>query len=353
MIHKICCSPYKWLDPVGQNHLQYLLVKNDGYVGFIELRVRNEWLVEQSYNMAKSGTQTTPQNDAFSQNILLDFPSPNMGKALHVGHLRAGVIGDTLARMLHFQGHVVTRHSHVGDVGAAMATIVVQSLEETSRQHGDDDTVEWTPKLLSTWYEKGKKRNDDDAFQQQVKETVLRIQNMSEEPLDGLVQETWKRICTISRVGFQDIWTKLDVHSTERAESSYREAVPSILEELKKLENVEMSRNVLCVFFQEGSSPLVIQKSDGGYLYATIDFAAAKERLQSRYDRILYITDKSQELHFKQLFETLQKVGWYDSSTCSLEHVPFGLVLGENGRKLSSRNGKQFYNIYLEIILIE
>lgn len=287
--------------------------------GFLQFTLSDTWLGQAAFQMAQSGTQMTNPTDD-SPRVLIDFGSPNMGKELHVGHLRSSVIGDTLARLHEFIGHDVKRISHVGDMGAAISTLLAQMLDTNVSSEANI-----TPDELSKLYEQGKSRLDNQDFVAVVQDIVRRLQSPEErnDKMQIKVTELWQMACSASRMGFDTIWGNLGVEIEERGESSYRDEIDDTIQEIKAHGLTKVSNGALCIFIDgEGQAPLLVQKQSGGYLYATTDLAALRYRLyrcprqgrgnrwnQSGYDRILYVTDSSQSHHFRQLFKVADRMG--------------------------------------------
>lgn len=334
-------------------------VVRDAFVsnnGFVNLVLDDQWIAHQVVHMATAGVQPTPfsASDGHSKRIIVDFAAPNLGKKLHVGHLRSSVIGDTICNLLEFRGHQVTRVSHTGDVGSALATLLAELMDKKVPL----ETL--TDAQLGQYYESGKKRiAKDKTFKATVDDVVIQLQRIGSDPsndnvhngktLDPQVLRTWERACQVSREAYAKIFERLKVNVTERGESTYLKLVPETLEKLTKSGLAVQSRGALCIFVDgPDKPPMLIQKQDGGFLYATVDLACLHSRIhgfpgldETPYDELLYITDQSQELHFKHLFAAAKLAGWTkrDGQEVKLTHASFGLVLGKDGTKLSSRNG--------------
>ncbi|KAH9119498.1 hypothetical protein LEN26_011616 [Aphanomyces euteiches] len=306
--------------------------------GFINVKLQDDWIANHALDVATHGV--LPRAVSEPKKVLVDFASPNMGKELHVGHLRSSVLGDTICNILEFQGHVVNRVSHVGDLGAAIATLLVQS--QDSQDNGSNNLpIEFdssTPiSTLGQWYERGKQRlsRGDATFKSMVDETVLAMQRE-----DPAWKASWGLTCEISRQAHKCLFDRLCVQVRERGESTYIKLIPLVLEKLRSV--AEESQGALCIFVDgHEKTPMLIQKQDGGFLYATTDLAAMYSRIfgwekdPTLYDRLIYVTDTSQSLHFRHLFQAAQMTGWLKDRPVDLQHIGFGLVMGEDGSKLS------------------
>ncbi|CAI5725684.1 unnamed protein product [Peronospora destructor] len=331
---------------------QKCMLLKDAFVstgGFINLVLRDEWIARHTLRVATIGVQPSVLPLKQQQDILVDFAAPNMGKKLHVGHLRSSVLGDTLCNLFEFRGHRVTRVSHTGDVGSALATLIVELMEQ---EEVSLETL--TDAQMGKYYEAGKAKvaRHDKSFKLKVDDVVLQLQRIGgdETGVDPKVRETWKRACQASREAYQRIFDRLGVNVKERGESTYMPLIPGLVSKMEESGLAVSSQGALGIFLDgPDKSPMLIRKSDGGFLYATVDLACLHSRIHgfpgvdsTQYDEIVYVTDQSQQLHFQHLFAAARKAGWTsreDKDDVKLTHAPFGLVLGHDGTKLSSRNG--------------
>ncbi len=273
--------------------------------------------------------------------VIVEFSSPNVAKELHVGHLRSTIIGDCLARVLEFLGHDVLRLNHIGDWGTQFGMLITHMRD----RHRDILDGKKATDLVSlmTWYRESKVRFDaEPEFKKRSQLQVVALQSGDEESL-----KAWKMICAISRIGFQEIYDLLDVKLLERGESFYNPLLPKVIDLLEKKGMVTLSDGAKCIFMdgfvsREGDPlPMIVQKADGGYNYDTTDMAAVLHRVQDeRADRIIYLTDAGQSLHFQMIFKAAELAGFYDPRKVRLDHVAFGVVLGPDGKKFKTRSGE-------------
>lgn len=275
------------------------------------------------------------------QRIIIDFSSPNVAKELHVGHIRSTIIGDSLARLFEFLKQDVLRLNHIGDWGTQFGMLITYMKEAAPNVlEGDEET---TLESLMQWYRAAKKRFDQEPdFKKNSQLEVVRLQSGEKDALFA-----WKAICDISRKAFQDIYDLLGVKITERGESFYNPFLKEIVNEFDQKGLVAISDGAKCVYLEgfknrEGEPlPLIIQKSDGGYNYDTTDLATIRHRIfVEKADRIIYITDSGQSLHFQMIFAAAEKIGWLDPSKTEVNHLGFGLVLGPDGKKFKTRSGE-------------
>lgn len=274
--------------------------------------------------------------------IIIDFSSPNIAKEMHVGHLRSTIIGDCLAKILTFMGHQVLCLNHVGDWGTQFGMLIAY-LKKVLPSITDPTPPNVDLGSLATWYQASKKQFDEDpVFKKQAQQEVVALQS-------GFApsKRAWEHICAISRTAYQHIYDLLDVHLIERGESFYNSMLSSVIQQLEQQNLLTRSTGAKCIYLdgftnREGEAlPLILQKSDGGYNYATTDMAALQHRIQQEHgDWLIYITDAGQALHFQMVFAASEKAGIYNPQKVRLDHVPFGLVLKTDGKKFQTRSGK-------------
>jgi arginyl-tRNA synthetase len=306
--------------------------------GFINLRLKTSYLEAQLQQMLTDDRLGIPPVAA-PQTIVVDFSSPNIAKEMHVGHLRSTIIGDAIARVLEFQGHNVLRLNHVGDWGTQFGMLITYLREVYPDALTKADALDIGD--LVTFYKQAKVRFDDDeTFKEASRQAVVGLQTG-----DAEARQAWKLLCDQSRREFQKIYDQLDIQLEERGESFYNDALASIVRDLDTLGLLQEDDGAQCVFLdgytnKDGKPlPLIVQKSNGGYNYATTDLAALRYRITTdRADRIIYVVDVGQSSHFEQVFQVARRAGWLTDAV-EAQHVPFGLVQGEDGKKLKTRAG--------------
>ncbi len=271
--------------------------------------------------------------------VIVDFSSPNIAKEMHVGHLRSTIIGDAIARILEFRGYDVLRLNHVGDWGTQFGMLIAYLREAYPKALTTADALDIGD--LVSLYKKAKVRFDEDEeFKQTARQEVVNLQAGAEDSLHA-----WKLLCDQSRREFQVIYDLLDIKLDERGESFYNPFLGDIVSELKETGLLEKSEGAMCVFLdgftnKDGDPlPLIVQKSDGGFNYATTDLAAIKYRVkEDKATRIIYVTDSGQANHFAGVFQVARKAGILPEDV-EVVHVPFGLVQGKDGKRLKTRSG--------------
>ena len=310
--------------------------------GFINLTIRPECLAAEVSARLGDPRLGVPevQDDAA---VVVDFSSPNIAKEMHVGHLRSTIIGDSLARVLEFRGHRVLRLNHVGDWGTQFGMLITHLKQVAPETLNTADAVDLGD--LVAFYREAKKRFDEDeAFQTTSREEVVKLQGG-----DPVSLKAWGLLCDQSRREFQKIYDRLDIRLSERGESFYNPYLASVLSGLKEAGLLVTDDGAECVFLEGVSGkdgkplPVIVRKSDGGFNYATTDLAAIRYRFAQSSDgdgarRVIYVTDAGQANHFAGVFQVAKRANWIPEHG-RLEHVPFGLVQGEDGKKLKTRSG--------------
>ncbi|ARV57760.1 arginine--tRNA ligase [Nostocales cyanobacterium HT-58-2] len=308
--------------------------------GFINLKLQTEYLEAQLKAIqADPRLGVAPVKNP--KRVIVDYPSPNIAKEMHVGHLRPAVIGDCLSRIVEFVGHDVQRISHVGDWGTPFGMLIAY----LEKAYPEALTTTETLNLgdLSSFYREAKKLFDtDENFQEAARQAVVKLQAGDEKTLLA-----WKIVCQLSSRAYQVIYNLLGIASfLERGESFYNALLPEVVEELDKKDLLVENQGAKCVFLdgftnREGEPlPLIVQKSDGGYNYAATDLAAIRYRVEvDKVQRVIYPVGAEQTNHFAQIFQVGRKAGWITDDV-EFVHAPFGLVLGEDGQKLKTRSGE-------------
>lgn len=275
------------------------------------------------------------------ERVVVEFSSPNVAKELHVGHLRSTIIGESLARLFEFLGYDVLRLSHIGDWGTAFGMLIAYMKEQVPEVLTGKEKTDLTH--LMTWYRASKKKFDEDAdFKRTAQLEVVALQQG-----DFQARKAWEIICEVSSKAYREIYDLLEVTLKERGESFYNPYLVEIIHDLERKGLITISDGAKCVFLEgfqnrEGEPlPLLVQKSDGGYNYATTDIAAIRHRiLEEKADRLIYVIDSGQSTHMQMVFKTAEKAGYYDPKKTRVEHVGFGLVLGADGKKYRTRSGE-------------
>lgn len=305
--------------------------------GFINITLAPVYLAGQ-VQQALADTRLGMPSRAV-QRVVVDYSSPNLAKEMHVGHLRSTIIGDALARVLRFLGHEVIAQNHVGDWGTQFGMLTAFLIEA---EQGGDAQLALTD--LEDFYRRAKQRFDEDeAFATRAREYVVKLQGG-----DAQVNALWQKFLDVSLHHCEAVYEKLGVglkREDVRGESAYNPDLAIVVKDLQAKGLAVESDGAQVVFLEEFKSKegqaqaYIVQKQDGGYLYATTDLAAVRYRVAAlKADRVLYVVDARQSLHFQQMFCLSRKAG-YAPQSLSLEHVGFGVMLGEDGKPFKTRSG--------------
>ena len=308
--------------------------------GFINVTLKPEWLageLAQAASNARLGVSANPQ----PQTVVVDYSAPNLAKEMHVGHLRSTIIGDAVVRTLEFWGDKVIRQNHMGDWGTQFGMLIAH-LEDKLAEGVDLESVALAD--LEDFYRQAKKRFDDEAgFADKSRDYVVKLQSG-----DAHCQKLWQLFIDTSVKHSNEVYQKLNVTLTDadiKPESAYNPMLQPIVDQLVAAGIAVEDQGALVVFLSELAdkegkpSPFIIQKTGGGFLYATTDLAACKYRShQLAADRIIIFTDARQALHFKQVELTARKAGLLRADT-AYDHCPFGTMMGEDGKPFKTRTG--------------
>jgi arginyl-tRNA synthetase len=321
--------------------------------GFINLTLKSEFISDRLKSMFDDcDNRLGVDRKKNSKKTVVDFSGPNIAKQMHVGHLRSTIIGDCICRLLGFEGAQVIRQNHIGDWGTQFGMLCAYYDRVMDKE---DKTKEALLCDLENFYKEAKKLYDSDSeFAQTARSAVAALHNGDKKWINK-----WKTIVAESEKHYQQLYNELAVKLTNddiRGESFYNNFLPGIVKDFKEKNLAIESDGAVCVFpkgFKNKNGeplPLIIQKSDGAYLYATTDLAALKFRInQLGAEKIVYVTDSRQSLHFEMVFAAAKMAGWVTGYT-KLEHITFGSVLGEDGKPFKTRSGE---NVKLKDLLAE
>lgn len=302
--------------------------------GFINVTLANSYLAQaladDILNVKAVETKT----------VVVDYSAPNLAKEMHVGHLRSTVIGDALVRIFEYMGDTVYRRNHVGDWGTQFGMLTAYLVE--IKQANNEQAIELSD--LEDFYRKAKVRFDEDAdFASRAREFVVKLQAG-----DTQVLTLWKQFVEVSLGHCQEIYSRLNTkltHDDVVGESFYNDLLAPMVQLLVDKGLAVDSDGAKCVFLSEADlgskeeTPFIVQKKDGGYLYATTDIAAVYDRVQRlNSNRLVYVIDSRQALHMKQLFVVARHAGLAHPDTL-MEHAAFGTMMGEDGKPFKTRTG--------------
>jgi arginyl-tRNA synthetase len=288
--------------------------------------------------------------------VVVDYSAPNIAKEMHVGHLRTTIIGDSLARVLGHLGATVIRQNHLGDWGTQFG-MLIQYLDEHPEARwrhsdlapGEVESGASTVSALDGLYRVARAEFDaDEAFADRSRARVVALQ-AGDEP----TVQRWREIVDESELAFREIYGRLGVllePGDSAGESFYNQWLAEVVDELLAAGVATPSDGAVVVESEEVKAPdgqpavLMVQKRDGGYGYDTTDLATLRYRVRDlKADRILYVVDARQALHFRLIFEAARRMGWLARGNghegVEAVHVAFGTVLGPDGRPFKTRAG--------------
>ena len=314
--------------------------------GFINVRLKGEALASALHAMAEAPRNALGvEPDADTHNVVVDLCGVNVAKQMHVGHLRATIIGDALARVFERLGRNVFRQNHLGDWGLPIAMV----LHHLRLNKVDLDRLEIAD--LDRAYREAQK-HDDPASLEGAKQTLVKLQNG-----DADLLRDWHKLIDCTMRSVYQALEMLNVHLSEdsnRGESFYRDRLAGVVDAFVRSGLAKEDKGAIVVPFTDRERPLLIRKSDGGYLYSTTDLAAVRYRVQELgADRVVYVVDARQRDHFKDVFDAARLIGWTklpDSTDAEVRHIGFGMVLGEDKTPLKTRSGE---NVTLKSLLDE
>jgi arginyl-tRNA synthetase len=298
--------------------------------GFINFRLEAKFCATK---LAEADTQGPVVTDS-PQTVVVDFGGPNIAKEMHVGHLRSLVLGEALARIYRYLGHRVMTDNHLGDWGTQFGLILLGYKQSQAKHRLDEEPMAYLEEVYQATYELAK---GDPEVRAAAKRELVKLQKGDPENLD-----LWRRFSACTRLEMDKMCSRLGIHFDHHlGESFYNDRLPELVDRLLKNGVAKVSEGATCIFFDGDPSlkdhPCLIQKSDEGYLYATTDLATLEYRWQEwQADKIFYVTDGRQQLHFKQLFAVAPLL----NLPMALEHVWFGAILGEDKKPLKTREGQ-------------
>ncbi|MGC4948091.1 arginine--tRNA ligase [Streptomyces sp. DT224] len=314
--------------------------------GFLNVTLTDRAITETLAARAADGDRLgVPANEAAGTTVV-DYAQPNVAKEMHVGHLRSAVIGDAMVRILEFTGESVIRRHHIGDWGTQFGMLIQYLIEhphELDHEGGKEDG-EAAQSSLNRLYKASRVQFDsDEEFKARSRDRVVALQAGDAETL-----AMWQRFVDESKIYFYSVFDKLDMEISDPdivGESGYNDMLEETCRILEETGVAVRSEGALCVFFDDvlgpdgNKVPLIVKKTNGGYGYAATDLSAIRDRVQNlKADNLVYVVDVRQSLHFKMVFETARRAGWLNEDV-KAHHLPFGTVLGKDGKPFKTREG--------------
>ncbi|QBG35447.1 arginine--tRNA ligase [Litorilituus sediminis] len=307
--------------------------------GFINIHLDKAWLAA-NLNQISSDEKIGVAQRATPQTVVVDYSAPNLAKEMHVGHLRSTIIGDAVVRALEFRGDKVIRQNHMGDWGTQFGML----LAHLSDKLAENEVAETALADLENFYREAKVRFDDEeGFADRARDYVVKLQSG-----DAQCGRLWQQFIDISISHSEEIYAKLNVSLTREdimGESAYNDDLNNVIDELMAKEIAVEDQGAKVVFIDEMAnkdgepSVFIVQKSGGGFLYATTDLSACRYRSgKLNADRIIIFTDARQALHFKQVEIVARKAGFLPEQV-GYQHCPFGMMMGDDGKPFKTRTG--------------
>lgn len=305
--------------------------------GFINIRLNRSWM-SQHLNQLLQANALGIEPAEKPMRVVVDYSGPNVAKEMHIGHIRSTILGDAVCNVLEAMGHTVIRQNHLGDWGTQFGMLITHLSDQVQSQNQSSVDIA----DLEEFYRAAKARFDaEPAFAERSRLQVVALQGG-----DAKAKELWQMICEQTRKHYEPLYERMNVklrRQHERGESSYNAMLAGVVEELAKL-GLAVASDGAMACFPDGpeTTPLIIRKSDGGYGYGTTDLAAVKYRCGAQPEglgaqRVMIFTDARQQQHFSQVFKVAKSAGW--NRGASLEHAPFGSMLGADGKPFKTRTG--------------
>jgi len=296
--------------------------------GFINFHLKNEWLAGHMEELQRDENLGTPAAGA-GRTIVIDYSSPNIAKPMHIGHIRSTVIGNALDRIHRFLGYRVLADNHLGDWGTQFGILIMGYRNFLNADALAADPIIELERLYVESYNRAK---SDEDWMTRARAELVKLQQGDAENL-----ALWRKFVDLSLQEFERVYKRLGVgFDLVRGESHYNNRLPGIIELLKSSGLAELSEGALVVKLEDLKLPLcIVQKSDGAFNYATTDLATVQSRIEEFHpEKIVYVTDERQQLHFRQFFAIARKLGW----KTELVHIWFGLMRLPEGT-FSTREG--------------
>lgn len=301
--------------------------------GFINFWLRKDWLLVELSRIASSGDDYGRSDWGKGKRILVDYSSPNIAKLFSVGHLRSTIIGQAIYNLYRFLGFRAVGDNHLGDWGTQFGMIIA-AVEEKNL----DISAMTVEEVEALYVEINNRSKDDPTIRERAKEAFVRLERGEEK-----ARKLWKEAVEISMREFDRIYARLGVKIDYAfGESYYEKIMPEVIEMAKQRGIARQSEGAWIVEFPD-LPPAMLVKSDGTTTYFTRDLATIKFRNENpdlKSDLYVYEVGAEQSLHFQQVFAAAAMLGWGKRE--NYIHVGHGLVLGKDGKKMSTRRGTTF-----------
>jgi len=302
--------------------------------GFINFWLSEKAIKTELQKIIKAKEQYGSSDIGKGKTIVIDYSAPNIAKPMNVGHLRSTLIGQSLVHIFRSQGYNVIGDNHLGDWGTQFGALITAYKKWGKKAEMNKNPIEYLVRLYIKFHKESEKNEELIVL---AREETKKLQQGDSEN-----KKLWKLFTKESMAHFKKIYKRLDItFDAELGESFYQPMLSSIIEEALKKGVAKLDDDAVKIKYDESLKlpDLVIQKSDGSSLYSTTDLATIKYRKEKWYpEKILYVVANEQTLHFEQLFEAAERLGYEKKE--NLVHVKFGMVLGASGKKMSTRRGQ-------------
>ncbi|PIR98633.1 MAG: arginine--tRNA ligase [Candidatus Colwellbacteria bacterium CG10_big_fil_rev_8_21_14_0_10_41_28] len=299
--------------------------------GFINIWLTEETIKSELERIVKEGSKWGKVKQVDPKTIIVEYSSPNIAKPMHVGHLRSTIIGDALANILDYLGYKVIRWNWLGDWGTQFGKLIAAYKRWGKKSDLREEPIDALNELYVRFH---KELENNPELENEGREEFRKLEEGDKEN-----RRLWRWFKKESLKEFSGLYDRLDItFDTQIGEAHYEKDLKDLIEDLKKKGIAQESEGALMIDFGDEMPQAMIRKSDGATVYLTRDIASLLHRVDEYGAReILYVVSNEQALHFQQLEGVLKKMKL--EKEVKMEHIKFGLVLGEDGRKLSTREG--------------
>ncbi|MBQ3146064.1 MAG: arginine--tRNA ligase [Clostridia bacterium] len=322
-----------------------IIEKIDVVGGYLNIFINKQTLVqtvlkEVAKNKEKYGSSTLGEG----KNVVIDYSAPNIAKPFHIGHLRSTVIGGALYKIYNFLGYNSVGINYLGDWGLQFGKVMAGiNLWKDEYDFENDEMAS----ILKVYIRFNQEEKENPELTKLARELFKKLEDGEPETV-----ATWEHIRKISLENYEKTYKLLNSKfDSYNGEAYYNDKMDPVVNELKEKGLLKESQGAQVVDLEEyDMPPCIIITSAGTTIYATRDLASLKDRINKyNFDKAIYVVGNEQQLHFKQVFKTLELMG-YEEYAKNCVHVPFGLVVDKDGEKIGSRKGN---SVFLEDILNE
>ncbi|MFA6097373.1 MAG: arginine--tRNA ligase [Candidatus Paceibacterota bacterium] len=301
--------------------------------GFVNFHVSEKYLIDNLERILKEKERYGSSNIGKNKVVVIDYSAVNIAKPMHVGHLRSTIIGQAIYNIYKNLGYSVVGDNHTGDWGTQFGKLIYAYKYWGDKKKIKEEPVEEMTRLYVRFHKETEINKDLEEF---ARKETKKLQNLDHENI-----KIWNFLTRESLKDYNKIYKILGVKfDYVLGESFYNNMLAGIVKECREKKIAVESQGAIIINLEKfGLPPFIIRKSDGAYLYTTTDLATVKYRKEKfKAEKVVYVVANEQALHFRQLFSSLELLGW--NKNVVTEHVKFGMVLGENGKKFSTRKGE-------------